>query len=151
MSLRGSLRRAGARWAAWTYRRTDGRAFNGRGAPHVLLLTTPGRRSGEDRSTCVAFLESDGGYVVWGTASGAKHDPHWILNLRGAGRTKVQVMDRRFAAAFQEYAGAERDAVWNDLITKRVPAVRRYAARAGRTIPVGILRPTTKPPAPVDE
>ena len=90
------------------------------------------------------------------TSSGAprparSHDPHWILNLRAAGRTAVQVMDRRFGATFEEYVGAKRDAVWNDLITVRVPAVRRYAARAGRTIPVGILRPTTKPPAPLDE
>ena len=73
MSLRGSFRRAGARWAASAYRRTDGRALNrSQERRSVLLLTTPGRRSGQKRSTCVAFLESDGGYVVWGTASGAK-------------------------------------------------------------------------------
>jgi hypothetical protein len=27
----------------------------------------------------------------------------------------------------------------------RVPGVRRYAAKAGRTIPVAILRPITRP------
>ncbi len=141
MSLRGSFRRAGARFGAWIYRRTNGRGLTSRRAPRVLLLTTPGRRSGEPRSTCVAFLESDGGWVVWGTGSGARHDPHWFRNLRAAGQTEVQVLDRRQRATVHEYTGAERDAVWRDLVTARVPGVTRYAAKAGRTIPVAILRP----------
>ncbi|HWI29988.1 MAG TPA: nitroreductase/quinone reductase family protein [Microbacterium sp.] len=146
MSLRGSFRRAGARIGVWSYRRTNGRAMTSRSAPKVLLLTTPGRHSGEPRSTCVAFLESDGGYVVWGTASGARRDPHWFRNLRAAGGAEVQILERRFFATAEEYAGAEREAVWNDLVLARVPGVRRYAAKAGRTIPVAILRPTTRPP-----
>ena len=141
MSLRGSFRRAGARIGAWGYRVTNGRAMTSVKNPRVLVLTTPGRHSGEPRSTCVAFLESDGGYVVWGTASGARRDPHWFRNLRAAGRTEVQVLSRRFSAIAQEYVGAERDAVWRDLITVRVPGVSRYAVKAGRTIPVAILRP----------
>ena len=145
MSLRGSFRRAGARMGVWSYRRTNGSAMTSRSAPRVLLLTTPGRRSGEPRSTCVAFLENDGGYVVWGTASGARRDPHWFRNLRAAGRTEVQVLERTFPATVHEYVGAQRDAVWNDLITARVPGVRRYAQKAARTIPVAILRPVPSP------
>lgn len=141
MSVRGWFRRMGARLGAGMYRRTGGRALTGAKAPRVLLLTTPGRRSGAPRSTCVAFVEHDGGYVVWGTASGARRDPHWFRNLRAAGRTDVQLMDRRFAATVHEYVGAERDAVWSDVITARVPGVRRYALKAGRTIPVALLRP----------
>ena len=141
MSLGGSFRRAGARLGAWMYRRTNGRALTSRRAPRVLLLTTPGRLSGEPRSTCVAFLESDGGWVVWGTGSGARQDPHWFRNLRAAGQTEVQVLDRHSHATVHEYTGVERDTVWRDLVTARVLGVTRYAAKAGRTIPVAILRP----------
>lgn len=145
MSLRGWFRRTGARIGVWAYRRTGGRAMTSRKNPRVLLLTTPGRRSGKQRSTCVGYLDSDRGFVVWGSASGARQDPHWFRNLRAAGRTEVQVLDRTFVATVRECVGAERDALWDDLITVRVPGVRRYAAKAGRTIPVAILRPITKP------
>ena len=145
MSLRGSFRRAGARFGAWAYRRTNGRGMTSRTAPRVLLLTVPGRHSTEPRSTCVAFLRSDDGYVVWGSGSGSRRDPHWFRNLRAAGQAEVQVLDRRFLVSADEYLGAERDAVWDELITVRVPGVRRYAAKAGRTIPVALLRPLTHP------
>jgi deazaflavin-dependent oxidoreductase (nitroreductase family) len=145
MSVRTWFRRTGGRFGVSMYRRTAGRAMTSTKAPRVLLLTTPGRRTGEPRSTCVAFLEHDGGYVVWGTGSGARHDPQWFRNLRAAPQTQVQVLDRRFAATVHECLGAERDMVWTDVITARVPGVRRYAVKAGRTIPVAILRPT--PPA----
>jgi deazaflavin-dependent oxidoreductase (nitroreductase family) len=151
MSLKGSSRRAGARIGAWSYRATGGRAMTSAKNPRVLLLTTPGRHSGEPRSTCVAFLESDTGYVVWGTASGARRDPHWFRNLRAAGRTEVQVLDHRFAATVHEYVGDERDTVWRDLITVRVPGVNRYAAKAGRTIPVANLRPLPEAVSPAAE
>jgi len=151
MSLSRSLRRAGARIGAWGYRVTNGRGMTSAKNPRILVLTTPGRHSGEPRSTCVAFLESAGGYVVWGTASGARRDPHWFRNLRAAGRTEVQVLDRRFSATVNEYVGAERDAVWRDLVTARVPGVRRYAAKAGRTIPVAILRQVPDAVSPAAE
>ncbi len=141
MSVRTWFRRTGGRIGVWLYRRTGGRAMTSAKAPRVLMSTTPGRRTGEPRSTCVAFLEHDGGYVVWGTGSGARHDPQWFRNLRAAPQTQVQVLDRRFAATVHEYVDAERDAVWTDVVTKRVPGVRRYAAKAGRTIPVALLRP----------
>ena len=65
--------RVGNRIGVWFYRALDGRLSSG---PHskVLLLTTPGRRTGVPRSTCVRYLESDGDFVVWGTASGARRD-----------------------------------------------------------------------------
>lgn len=141
MSVRTWFRRTGGRFGVWLYRRTGGRAMTSGKAPRVLLLTTPGRRTGTPRSTCVAFVEHDGGYVVWGTGSGARHDPQWFRNLRAAPQTQVQILDRRFTATVHEYAGAERDTVWTEVITARVPGVRRYAAKAGRTIPVALLRP----------
>jgi hypothetical protein len=57
------------------------------------------------------------------------------------------VLERGFHASAHEYIGVERDRVWNDLITARVPGVRRYEAKAARTIPVAILRPSPQPGA----
>jgi deazaflavin-dependent oxidoreductase (nitroreductase family) len=105
------------------------------------MLTTSGRRTGLPRSTCVRYLEQPDGYLVWGTGSGSPRDPDWFENLRHAGRTHVQVRDRHVEATFHEYVGAERDALWRNAVLAEAPEVQRYADRAGRTIPVAVLRP----------
>jgi deazaflavin-dependent oxidoreductase (nitroreductase family) len=48
------------------------------------MITTPGRRTGTPRSTCVRYLERPEGLVVWGTGSGSPQDPDWFRNLRVA-------------------------------------------------------------------
>ena len=63
------------------YRVLDGRFFGGGKDVHVLIITTPGRRTAIPRSTCVRFLDSADGLVVWGTASGSARDPDWFRNV----------------------------------------------------------------------
>lgn len=134
------LTRTGNRIGVWLYRRLDGRWAAGRKGVHVLLVTTPGRRTGTPRSTCVRFLRSDGGLVVWGTGSGAPRDPDWFQNLRAADLADVQVGADRFRARPQELVGAERDTMWNDTVLAQAPEVAKYARKAGRTIPVAVLQ-----------
>lgn len=130
------MARTGNRIAVWLYRRTDGRLL---GAGKVLVLTVPGRRTGVPRSTCMRFLETPEGLVVWGTASGAPRDPDWFRNLRAAARAEVQVGRVTSQVHPRELLGAEREAAWQDTVLTRAPEVTRYARRAGRTIPVALL------------
>jgi deazaflavin-dependent oxidoreductase (nitroreductase family) len=132
------MARVGNRIAVWLYRRSDGRLVGG---DKVLMLTVPGRRSGLPRSTCMRFLETDEGLVVWGTASGSPRDPDWFRNLRAADIADVQVGRDRFRVRPRELVGAAREAAWNDTVLARVPEVARYARKAGRTIPVAVLEP----------
>jgi deazaflavin-dependent oxidoreductase (nitroreductase family) len=122
----------------WLYRRSNGRLVGG---GRVLLLTVPGRRTGLPRSTCMRFLETDEGLVVWGTASGAPRDPDWFRNLRAADVAEVQVGHDTLRVRPRELFGAEREAVWQDTVLARVPQVASYARKAGRAIPVAILAP----------
>ena len=139
-TLKRRFTRVGNRIGVWMYRTLDGRLVSGRGKDiHVLVITTPGRRSGIPRSTCVRFLDTADGFVVWGTASGSARDPDWFHNLRAATVADVQVGATRVQVRPRELVGAERDAAWNDLILARVPGVEKYALRAGRTIPVALL------------
>jgi deazaflavin-dependent oxidoreductase (nitroreductase family) len=126
----------GNRSGAWLYRVSGGRLL---GSGKVLLLTVPGRRSGLPRSTCVRFLDTPAGLVVWGTASGAPRDPDWFRNLRAAERAEAQVGRDTFRVRPRELLGAEREAAWHDTVLARVPQVARYARKAGRTIPVAVL------------
>ncbi len=134
------MTRFGNRIGVWMYRTLDGRMAGPKGV-HVLLLTTPGRRSGVPRSTCVRYLETPDGYLVWATASGAPRDPDWFRNLRAASIAECQLGSRQVKVQSRELTGAERDTAWQDVILAQAPGIARYADRAHRTIPVALLKP----------
>ena len=133
--------RMGNRIGVWMYRRLDGRFSSGSKNVHVLMITTPGRRTGIPRSTCVRFLETPEGLVVWGTGSGSRRDPDWIQNLRRAPTSRIQVRDRELEVRPRELFGEARDAMWRDTILTEAPEVAKYERKAGRTIPVAVLEP----------
>jgi len=133
----------GNRIGVWLYRSFDGRFFSLSKDVRVLMLTTPGRRTGMRRSTCVRYLDTDDGFVVWGTGSGSPSDPDWFRNLRAAKVADVQVRARRLQVRPRELLGDERDVMWNDVVLAQIPEVEKYARRAGRTIPVAVLEPVS--------
>ncbi|MEU4194585.1 nitroreductase/quinone reductase family protein [Kribbella sp. NPDC026611] len=131
----------GNRIGVWMYRVSDGRLGSGSKDVLVLVLTTPGRRTGVPRSTCVRYLESPDGLLVWGTGSGSRQDPDWFRNLRAAGISDVQIGADHQQMRARELTGAERSTVWTDVILRTDPGIGRYATKARRTIPVAVLQP----------
>jgi deazaflavin-dependent oxidoreductase (nitroreductase family) len=87
------------------------------------------------------YLEHDGGYLVWGTASGATRDPDWFRNLRASETAQIQIGDAQLTVHRRELTGEERDRVWRDVVLARVPGVARYELKPRRTIPVALLTP----------
>ena len=140
-SIRRTLTRTGNRFGVWTYRTLNGRWSSGRRDVTVLMITTPGRRTGIPRTTCVRYLDTPDGYIVWGTGSGSLRDPDWFENLRAAPTAEVQVMARHSTLHRRELIGQERDTMWSQVILAAAPEVARYARKAGRTIPVALLQP----------
>ena len=135
------MTRIGGKIGVWMYRTLNGRGSSGSKNVTVLMMTMTGRRTGTPRSTCVRYLKTDDGLVVWGTGSGSKQDPDWFLNLRAADTVEVQVMKDRWPARARELLGAERDAMWSDVVLAQAPGVEKYARKAGRVIPVAVLKP----------
>jgi deazaflavin-dependent oxidoreductase (nitroreductase family) len=140
-NVKHRLTRIGNRIGVWMYRTLDGRLASGSKRVHVLVITTSGRRTGIARSTCVRYLDSAGGFVVWGTGSGSRDDPDWFRNLRAAAEADVQIGSRRLRVRPRELIGDERDVTWNDTVLAQAPEVAKYARRSGRTIPVAVLEP----------
>jgi deazaflavin-dependent oxidoreductase (nitroreductase family) len=135
--------RIGNRIGVWMYRTLDGRLASGSKDVHVLMLTTPGRRTGVPRSTCVRYLETADGLMVWGTGSGSRQDPDWFRNLRAAGTTDVQIGAEHQRMRLRELTGPERSAAWTDVILREDPRIGRFATKARRTIPVAVLEPAS--------
>jgi deazaflavin-dependent oxidoreductase (nitroreductase family) len=128
------------------YRAFDGRLASYNKRAKVLMITTPGRRTGVMHSTCVRYLDTGEGFLVWGTGSGAPRDPDWFRNLRKAQLADVQVGAKTLRVRPRELVAEERDKAWNDIVLAQAPEVEKYAERAGRTIPVALLAPAEASP-----
>jgi deazaflavin-dependent oxidoreductase (nitroreductase family) len=138
--------RVGNRIGVWMYRAFDGRLASYNKGAKVLMITTPGRRTGVLHSTCVRYLDVPEGFLVWGTASGAPRDPDWFRNLRKAELADVQVGSQTLRVMPRELVAVERDKAWNDIVLAQAPEVEKYAQRAGRRIPVALLKPAEASP-----
>ena len=131
---------SGNKFASRLYQKSNGKVLGSvRGCP-VLVLTVPGRKSGQPRTTPVAYFEHEGSYVVVGSAGGAKEEPDWIKNLEAASTATVQIGDDTFDVSIRVLgAGEERDRIFYDVVVRKAPFFGDYEKKAGRVIKLGIL------------
>ncbi|GLZ35141.1 hypothetical protein Lesp02_73280 [Lentzea sp. NBRC 105346] len=140
MKVMRRLMRMGNSLGVSLYRRSHGRINgSGRGLP-VLLLTVPGRRSGQPHTVPVVYMEHDGAHLVMGSGGGSKPEPQWMRNLRAASNATIQIRDDVREVTPHVPTGAERDRLWHDVVLARAPFFADYERKSGRTISVGVLR-----------
>jgi len=124
------------------YRETGGeRGYRWkRGAP-ILLLTTKGRRSGEERTMPLIYQADDGRYVIVASKGGWPDDPGWFKNIVGnPDDVEIQVKADRMPVRAYVAEGEERDRLWK-LMTAVWPDYDDYQERTDRQIPVVVLEP----------
>ena len=107
------------------------------GAP-VLILTTEGRRSGEQRSTPLIYGRHGDAYLVVASKGGAPAPPAWYLNLESNPDVTVQVKADRFQARARTAGPDEKPELWKTM-TGVWPAYDDYQAKTERDIPVVVL------------
>jgi deazaflavin-dependent oxidoreductase (nitroreductase family) len=120
------------------YRETGGEVGHIWNGVPALLLTTTGRRSGEERTTPLIYGQDGDAYVVVASKGGHPHDPAWYLNLSADPAVEVQVGPERFAARARTADAEERRRLW-PLMTSIWPAYDDYQAKTEREIPVVVL------------
>ena len=96
----------------------------------TLVLVVAGRRSGQPRSTPLAYVPDGDDYLVVGSNWGQASHPTWTLNLREADTAVVEARGRRITVRPQLLEGAAREQVWPRL-TAVWPAYDDYSHRAG--------------------
>jgi len=104
----------------------------------VLILTTTGRKSGEERSTPLIYQRHGDDYLVVASKGGADEPPAWYLNLEEKPELTVQVKDERFAARARTATPAEKPAMWQTM-TAAWPSYDEYQQQTDREIPVVVL------------
>jgi F420H(2)-dependent quinone reductase len=126
------------------------RSFLFAGGQPVLALTTTGRRTGELRTTAVAYLRSGDGYAVGALNLGSDRDPAWAQNLRARPAAWIDVGGRRIAVRAREASGAEADRLWAGFVAQ-LPQVANTRRVAERHVPVFVLEPIAEAPTKVME
>jgi deazaflavin-dependent oxidoreductase (nitroreductase family) len=123
----------------WTGGIIGGRIFGNQ----MLLLTTTGRKTGQPRTTPVAYLTDGDAMIIVGGAAGAVKHPDWWLNLQSHPEAQVQVGRRRLRVSATRALPEEQQRLW-----ARYPAqhtlFESMQKRVSREIPVVILRPMSE-------
>ena len=120
------------------YRETGGeRGYHWRGT-EILLLTTTGRRSGQERTMPLIHRADDGRWVVVASKGGWAANPSWYENLLANPDATIQLKDEIIPVRASTAEGEERARLWS-LMTEVWPDYDSYQARTEREIPVVVL------------
>jgi deazaflavin-dependent oxidoreductase (nitroreductase family) len=120
------------------YQETNGeQGYAWRGTT-ILLLTTTGRSSGEQRTTPLIFRADGDRWIVVASKGGAPDHPDWYKNLSASPAATIQVKAERTPVRARAAEGEERVRLW-DLMTEVWPAYDEYQRRTDREIPVVVL------------
>jgi deazaflavin-dependent oxidoreductase (nitroreductase family) len=121
------------------YRRTDGaEGFEWQDGSHIVLLTTIGHRSGEERTVPLIFGKHGDDYLIVASKGGADEPPSWYVNLQANPGVTVQDRGDVFKAVARTASDEEKKTLW-PIMTKEWPAYDEYQTRTERPIPVVVL------------
>ena len=122
------------------YRETDGEVGHDwlEGAP-VALLTTIGRKSGEERTTPLIYGTAGDDFAIVASNGGADSPPAWFVNIEADPDVEVQVLDDVFPARARTATADERPQLWETML-REWPHYAEYQERTDREIPVVLLQ-----------
>jgi deazaflavin-dependent oxidoreductase (nitroreductase family) len=138
MSLPAGLLRSVGKMNVPLYRASRGRLGATWGRAPVLLLTTTGRRSGQQRTAPVVYLADGERLVVIGSNAGNERAPAWALNLKDNPACEVEVRGRRRLLNSRVADGEERAELWRSM-NEQYAGFDDYDQRTSRDIPVFVL------------
>lgn len=109
----------------------------------LLLLTSTGAKSGQQRVNPVAYFDIDDRIYIVGSSAGRDRDPAWAFNIRAHPEASVEIgTEPARAVTARELPREERDRVYA-VVAERAPGFADYETRTDRVIPVFELVPTT--------
>ncbi len=136
-------------WDNWNagvveqFRANQGTILTGRFAGRrLILLTTTGARSGQPRTTPLAFTRAGDDYVVIASKAGSPSHPDWYHNLVRNPTVTLETGKETFQARARVAEGEEREQLYNAQAAL-MPNFAEYQRRTTRQIPVVVLERTS--------
>jgi deazaflavin-dependent oxidoreductase (nitroreductase family) len=120
------------------YRETGGqRGYDWRGT-NILLLTTTGRKSGEQHTTPLIHRVDGDRWVVVASKGGAPDHPAWYKNLEADREATIQVKDEEIPVRATTVEADDRARLWSAM-AEVWPPYDDYQKKTDRQIPVVVF------------
>jgi deazaflavin-dependent oxidoreductase (nitroreductase family) len=120
------------------FRANRGRSDGPLAGRPLLLLTTTGARSGQQRTTPLMYVRDGDRLLIIASNAGAPAHPDWYRNLVAHPQVVVEVGADTYAASAVVLEGANRQRVW-DSIVRQYPFFIDHQAKVTRQIPIVAL------------
>jgi deazaflavin-dependent oxidoreductase (nitroreductase family) len=104
----------------------------------LLLLSTTGAKSGEERIAPLAYTRDGDHLIIIASKGGAPTHPDWYHNLRAHPEATVEVGSERFPVRATFPEGQERQRLFDQMAAK-MPNFAEYQRNTTRQIPVVVL------------
>ena len=121
------------------YERTHGLIGGRADGLDIFLLTTTGRKSGQDRTVAIPYFRREGKLLTIASYGGNKVNPAWYVNLRANPSVRYQIGGQVRTGTARTTTGEERQRLW-DSVAYEHPRFKRYLKWCGdREIPVVVI------------
>jgi deazaflavin-dependent oxidoreductase (nitroreductase family) len=104
------------------------------------MLTVPGRKTGQPRSTPLLCIPHGSSYLIAGSYFGGPKEPMWVANLEAADGATLRFKGRTMPVHADLVGPDQRPAVWAHLL-KTWPNFAKYEQRTSREIKLFELTP----------
>ena len=118
------------------FRSNNGQLSGPLAGRQIMLLTTKGARTGQDRTVVIGYRPAGDKLVVIASANGAPADPSWYRNLQAHPHATAEVGDKKFQVHPRTTDGAEREHMG-----ALVDYLEGEQKKTSRKIPVVVLEP----------
>jgi deazaflavin-dependent oxidoreductase (nitroreductase family) len=106
----------------------------------VLLLHHVGRKSGQQRTAPLLYLEDGADLVIVASRGGSDAPPAWLHNIRAQPRVTVEIKGKRREVLARDATPEEKQRLWPELV-RGYSHYELYQQRTKRDIAVLILSP----------
>ncbi|MGI9286706.1 MAG: nitroreductase family deazaflavin-dependent oxidoreductase [Pseudomonadales bacterium] len=100
-----------------------------------LILTTTGRKSGQQRSVQLVYTDVDGVPHIVASNFGQQHHPAWSHNLMTNPNAIMELEGKTVAVTAVRLSDQEKEAIWETLVAN-VPNYTVYKSRTDRNLQV---------------
>ncbi|MFI9811927.1 nitroreductase family deazaflavin-dependent oxidoreductase [Saccharothrix variisporea] len=121
------------------FRANGGRVGGRFEGANLLLLTTVGAKSGQERVSPLAYTRDGDRYVVAGSYAGSPKHPAWYFNILANPKVTLEVGEETFEATATVIEDrAERDRLYAGMVAYS-PVFAEYEKKTERVIPVVVF------------